>query len=208
MHSPDALGEEMPGVYFGVEVKNIRSDYNWDPLPEFYMSQVQHGLLCSGLHRWIVVAKVGGQKLITREIEPDREFQGRIALASERFWNTHILPQVPPEPDGSDSAKRALERKWDASGGNVEIPLAMVETLRYYEGRLADDTKNVNKARQAIMSVMGSAEVALFEGKKFATWKFGTRKTVDVKRLREEEPKIAEKYEKVADTRTFRLSER
>ena len=63
------------------------------------MAQVQHGLLCSGLDRWIVVALVAGQKLITREIEPDKEFQGRIALkprssGSTTFLKTSLLSRM------------------------------------------------------------------------------------------------------------------
>jgi putative phage-type endonuclease len=205
LHSPDAIGEEYPngGIYFGVEVKNIRSDHNWDPLPPFYMAQVQHGLLCSGLDRWIVVALVGGQKLITREIEPDREMQGRIALEAERFWNAHILPQIPPEPDGSDSAKRALERKWDRSEGSVEIPAGVWSTVDYQARRKKAVAKDYAKAVQMVQSIMGTAETALVDGKKVATWRVGTRKSVDLERLRAEAPEIAKKFEKVDGTRRF-----
>jgi putative phage-type endonuclease len=205
MHSPDALGEEYPdgGVYFGVEVKNIRADHNWDPLPPFYMAQVQHGLLCSGLERWIVVAKVAGQKYITREIEPDREMQGRIAIEAERFWKAHILPQIPPEPDGSDSAKRALERKWDRSEGSVEIPAGIWSTVDYQARRKKAVAKDYAKAVQMVQSIMGTAETALVDGKKVATWRVGTRKSVDLERLRAEAPEIAKKFEKVDGTRRF-----
>lgn len=201
LHSPDALGDG-----FGVEVKNIRSDHNWDPLPEFYMAQVQHGLLCSGLERWIVVALVGGQKLITREIEPNRELQGRIVEAAERFWNAHVLPKVPPEPDGSESAKRALERRWDASEGSYDLEPELWATYKVKKTVLEAAEKDLHKAQQRIQAAMGESEVALVDGRKVATWKVGTRKSVDIKRLRDEEPKLAEKYEKVSSTRIFRPS--
>lgn len=208
LHSPDALllDGDFETPVAGLEIKNIRSDHNWDPIPEFYMAQVQHGLLCSGLDRWIVVALVGGQKLITREIEPDKEMQGRIALASERFWNTHILPQVPPEPDGSESAKRALERRWDTSHGHVDLEEGPVSTLRYYQERADKAEKDLNKAKQMIMAKMGDAEVANFGGKRFATWKVSTRTSIDTKRLRDEDSALAKKYEKTTPTRIFRLS--
>ena len=209
LHSPDALGESLgdPGRnYFGVEVKNIRSDHNWDPLPEFYMAQVQHGMLCSGLDRWIVVALVAGQKLITREIEPDREMQGRIALAAERFWNTHVLPGVPPEPDGSDSAKRALERRWDTSEGKHEVDHGLWTQLQASKRELDEAEKHLHKTQQIIQSQMGDAETLTFEDKKVATWKVSTRTSIDTKRLREEDSALAKKYEKTVPTRIFRLS--
>jgi putative phage-type endonuclease len=211
IHSPDAIGEEYPlgGIYFGIEVKNIRSDHNWSGefgIPEFYYAQVQHGLLCSGFDRWVVIARVGGQKDITREIEPDREYQGRIALAAERFWNTYVLPRVPPEPDGSDSAKRALERKWEASEGKVDIDPGLWEQLAYHQRRLDQAEKAMAKARQMVMAKMGEAEIALVEGKKVATWKVSSRTSIDTKRLRDEDPKLAKKYERTTSTRVFRLS--
>ena len=207
IHSPDALLlDEALRVIGGVEVKNIRSDQAWDPLPEFYMAQVQHGLLCSGLDRWIVIALVGGQKLITREIEPDRELQGRIALAAERFWHTHVLPGVPPDPDGSESAMRALRSRWEVSEDDIAIvPDSDLVSLKHLNDRLHRAEKDYNKACGLIQAKMGPKEHArLADGTKVATWKVSSRKTVETKRLREEMPDIAKKFEKVTPTRVFR----
>lgn len=201
VHSPDALGDG-----FGVEVKNIRSDQHWDPLPEFYMAQVQHGLLCSGLDKWIVVAKVAGQKLITREVEPDIEWHGRIVAAAERFWNAHIVPNVPPEPDGSESAKRALERRWDTSAGRCEVDAELWATYRLKKTVAEAAEKDLHRAQQRIQAAMGDSEIATVDGKKVATWKVSTRSSVDVRRLREEEPKLVEKYQVTKPTRIFRPS--
>lgn len=207
IHSPDGLLHDRDEVLAGVEIKNIRSDYHWDPLPDFYMAQVQHGLLCSGLDRWIVVALVGGQRMITREIEPDREMMGRIALEAEKFWTAHVLPNVPPEPDGSESASEALNRRWGASQDvSVEIPEADWMNLKHQSDRLKRAEKDYAKAQQVIKSKMGDHERAEVNGEKVATWKVSTRTSVDTKRLREELPDVAKKYEKTSPTRIFRPS--
>lgn len=216
LHSPDALLVEpwgphqgwigSPGAIAGIEVKNIRSDQHWDPLPEYYMAQVQHGLLCSGLDRWIVVALVGGQKIITREVEPDIEWHGRIVAAAERFWTAHIVPNVPPEPDGSESANRALERRWDTSAGKCEVDAELWATYRLKKTVAEAAEKDLHRAQQRIQAAMGDSEIATVDGKKVATWKVSTRSSVDVRRLREEEPKLAEKYQVTKPTRIFRPS--
>lgn len=208
LHSPDAVVYPPTDDPYGIEVKNIRSDQHWDPLPEFYYAQVQHGLLCSGLDRWIVVALVGGQKLITREIEPDKEMQGRIALSAERFWNTHVLPKVPPDPDGSESAQNALRRRWEVSEDDIAIvPDSDYQSLKHLSERVERAKKDYAKACGLIQAKMGPKEHARLEdGTKVATWKTGTRKSIDTKRLRDEEPKLAEKFEKVTPTRVFRPS--
>jgi len=207
LHSPDALLldgiDSLPCA--GIEIKNIRSDQHWDPLPPFYMAQVQHGLLCSGLERWIVVALVGGQKLITREIEPDKELQGRIIVEGEWFWTSHVLANVPPEPDGSESASDALNRRWDASHGNVEVDPSLFIQLRAADREVKAAERHYAKIQQVIKSKMGDSEVALTpDGERVATWKVSTRTSVDTKRLKEEEPKIAEKFSRTTPTRIFR----
>ena len=208
IHSPDAILSDWQTAHTGVEIKNIRSDANWDPLPEFYMAQVQHGLLCSGLDRWIVVALVGGQKLITREIEPDKEIQGRIALEAEKFWTSHVLANVPPEPDGSETDSNVLNRRWGASQDEIALlPDYCLQDLKTARRQLDASEKKMRKVEQTIKFRMGSKEHAVTEsGEKLATWKVGTRTGVDVKRLREVSPEVAKKFEKTSPTRIFRPS--
>lgn len=215
-HSPDALlwddihRDRKPEA--GLEVKNIGSDKNWDDpayggLPPRYYAQVQHGLLCSGLARWEVAALVRGQKLITRTVFPDKEMMGLIALEGEKFWREHVQAGFPPDPDGSESAGKALRERWsDSVGVSVEIPDELVDDLhnarrKAEEWKLAADT-----AAQRIQLEMGDAELAVASGdRKVATWKVGTRKAVDTKALRDEMQAVAEKYTKVTPTRTFRV---
>jgi putative phage-type endonuclease len=210
LHSPDALlcSQGPLTAFAGVEIKNIRSDAHWDPLPEFYMAQVQHGLLCSGLDRWIVVALVGGQKLITREIEPDKEMQGRIAFEAEKFWTSHVLANVPPEPDGSETDSNVLNRRWGASQDEIALlPDYCLQDLKTARRQLDASEKKMRKVEQTIKFRMGSKEHAVTEsGEKLATWKVGTRTGVDVKRLREVSPEVAKKFEKTSPTRIFRPS--
>lgn len=209
IHSPDALLYDKSGEYTaGVEVKMGRSETNWSDgqIPEFYYAQVQHGLLCSGLDRWIVIALVAGQKLIVREIEPDEEMMGRIALESERFWVDHVLKNIPPAPDGTESASRALRGHWGTSHDAVaEVTEADFERLKECSKMSKLWTSEYDKAVQIIQAKMEDKEVAKTpEGEKVATWKVGPRKTVDTKRLKDEAPELAKKYEKVSPTRAFR----
>lgn len=205
LHSPDGLAHLPDGSIEGVEVKNIRSDQNWDPVPEAYYAQVQHGLLCSGLDKWNVVALVAGSKLICREILPDSEFMGRIATECERFWADHIVPGIPPAPDGSESAQRALDGAWDPSEGSVEVDpnlLAEYESLDATRQKVEKDQK---KVKQLIQAQMGEYEAATLDGTVVATWKPQVSNRLDITRLRAELPEIADKYTKPSTSRVFRV---
>lgn len=205
LHSPDALLLEDGQVIAGIECKNIGTDHGWDPLPPFYASQVQHGLLCSGLDKWIVLARVGGSRQIVREVYPDLEMQGRIIAEGERFWNDHVLTGIPPDPDGSEADTEALNGRWDTSGGSVEIADYWLRNLRRSVEAKDKADRGLAKVQQRIKVLMGDAEKAVTpDGVKVATWKVGTRSAIDVKRLRDEDPELASKYEKTSPTRVFR----
>jgi putative phage-type endonuclease len=213
LHSPDALVTEWDDhlnpagkALAGIEIKNIGNDHHWDPLPPFYMAQVQHGLLCSGLDKWIVIALVGGSKLITREVSPDLEMQGRIITESERFWNDHVLANIPPDPDGSEVDSRALDGRWEASQSEtIEIADYWLRNLKQAKQTLDNAEKGYAKVCQRIKVLMGDAEKAVtVDGAKVATWKVSTRTAIDTKRLRDEDPEVAKKYEKTSPTRIFR----
>lgn len=207
LHSPDALLVPVGSndAMAGIEVKNTRSDQHWDPLPEVYMAQVQHGMLCSGWDHWTVVALVAGQRLKVVEVDADREFQGRIAVAAERFWKGHVRLNVPPEPDGSESSSRALQSRWEPSPGEIAaVPGLLWDQFKHNDLMFTEFKAARDKALQAIQAEMGEAEYATVDGEQVATWKRQTRKSVDVTRLRKESPDIAKKFEKVTSSRVFR----
>jgi putative phage-type endonuclease len=206
LHSPDSLVFERDGEdpVEGLEIKTIRSDRYWDPIPPYYMAQVQHGLLCSGLDKWNVCALVSGQRLIFREVYPDKEMMGTIALRAEQFWNDHVMKGIPPEPDGSDSAGKALQRQWGSSAGTVDIDPELWEAWADMDVRVAQDTRELKRIQQKIQLQMGDHEVAYANGERVIDWKVSTRRSVDVKRLRAEAPDTAEKFMRTDTTRMFR----
>ena len=204
-HSPDGLIVEDGVPVAGLEVKVVRSDREWDPLPPVYMAQVQHGMLCSGLDTWHVVAMVSGQRIITRIIEADREMQGAIARRSERFWTEHVKLGIPPDADGSESASRALQAHFaDTESERAIVTTDLWET--YLEACEHAEVAAAEKkmAQQAIQQVMGHAEIATVDGTEVATWRTSTRTTVDAKELRHQFPSIADKVTKTSTTRVFR----
>ena len=206
LHSPDAMLVDDDGMALaGIEIKNTRSDTNWDPLPPMYMAQVQHGLLCTGLEHWTVVALVAGQRLKVVEVDADKEFQGRILVAAERFWRDHVQKNVPPAPDGSESSSRALQSRWEPSQGeSAEVPGLLWDQFKHCSLMFDEWKASREVALQRIQAAMGEAEIAMVDGTQVATWKLQTRKSVDVTRLRQEDPELAKKFEKVSSSRVFR----
>ena len=207
--SPDAIQTDSDGIpERWVEIKNVRTDRDWKNevgMPERVYAQVQHGMLCSGLSDAVVVALVGGSKLIEREVSADPIYQHAMILKAEAFWSSHVRTNVPPAPDGSESSARALQRASDAPQGSVEVPYDLLMEYRAAAESLSTCKDEVERLKQLIEAEMVDAEEGTVDGVPVCTWKVSTRNTIDTTRLRKENPEIAAKYNKTTTTRIFRL---
>jgi len=58
--------------------------------------------------RWDVAVLIGGQAYRVYEVPRNHELEERILSAARSFWRHNVEGGSPPEPDGSDSAKRVL----------------------------------------------------------------------------------------------------
>jgi putative phage-type endonuclease len=50
-------------------------------------------------------------------VERDAELEDSLLDEIERFWKRHVIARVPPPPDGSDSFKRYLQRRFSKTTG-------------------------------------------------------------------------------------------
>lgn len=103
----------------GVEIKNVSPQIGWqwgkdgDPagVPEYYLPQAHHYMLITDAPWWIVSAYFGGADLRTYRIERDPEWDDILIDAGVGFWERHVLPGIPPEPDYYHRSTIPLLRK-------------------------------------------------------------------------------------------------
>lgn len=167
-----------------LEIKTVAGfkSKDWQPgekndlgIPEHFQLQVQHQLAVTGLqHAWIAVL-FGGQRMEIRELERDEELIDSLVGLEEAFWTKHVLADVPPGGDGLEGTTEDLRRAFaDAGGPAVDLP-AEVETL-IAEREIGKAEQEAGEARaaiasQALMAMLGSAEVGMLGGQPRVTWK-------------------------------------
>lgn len=82
-----ALNQQFgPGV---LEIKNtsIFGTTAWNQeIPDYYIPQVQHQLLCTGKKWGAIVACLGGSNLMGHIYTADEEFQASIVKSADSFW--------------------------------------------------------------------------------------------------------------------------
>jgi putative phage-type endonuclease len=113
--TPDGLqleGPNMPAFAVGpglVEVKTTGSGPAWhEEIPAYVQVQVQHQLLVTGaLWNTLAWLPFPERELQWYDVAPHREFQAMLGAKCDEFW-LRVLERRPPDPDGSDSARRAI----------------------------------------------------------------------------------------------------
>jgi len=80
--------------------------------PAVTTAQIQWQMEVTGIRTGYIVAALSGQPdLRVYPVEYDLDFVGGLLDIGETFWRRHVLTGVPPDVDGSASARRFLERR-------------------------------------------------------------------------------------------------
>jgi predicted phage-related endonuclease len=153
-----------------VEVKTagdrMKGDWGeeWsDDIPQAYLTQVQHYLGVTGLDFCHVAVLFGGHEFRIYEVKRNEDF---IKLLFEReinFWNDRVVPQIPPSPDGSESAKKMLDEMYPAdTGATVEADGEIKDWAAEFDRqrkikKVAEEKQD--DARNHIVAFMGEAAV-------------------------------------------------
>lgn len=208
---PDALAE--------AKTAGQRMWHAWDDgIPLAYACQVQHYMAVRNVNLAWVGVLIGepcpaldelvdpkvlfdvlvatGHEFRVYPIERDDLFIDALIAAEERFWFDHVVAGRPPEPDGSESTRRAIEARWKPEPGQVvELDASWAERLAaYHAARRAADAARTEADRLAnlVRDAMGTASRAELTGRLVARRTLGHRRSVDKERLNQDHPEIAE----------------
>jgi len=156
----------------------------------------------------------GRPQFRTYEYSPTGDDIEIVTAKVRAFWFDHVLTGVPPAVDDSDATTRALGEAYpgdvalDALEADRELLVAW-ERIHANEQRIKDCAKVVDEAKNQVRAALGE-HTALTHGTDdkgrpvvLATWKPGTRTSIDTTLLRNNEPAIAAKYSRAVDTRTL-----
>lgn len=140
--------------------------YQWNGganVPAWYLVQVQHYLALTGLHRAYVVVLVEGRRLEWFPIDRDDKAIARLTELGRSFWLEHVIPQIPPPPDGRSSTRDALDDLYAAQAETVacRLPAEAEELVEAYTyAGLEERAASARKAEAAnrLIALLGEAE--------------------------------------------------
>src|SRR5690606_5875786 len=103
----EVVGE--PGL---LEIKTtsayLRDQWGEAKAPDKYVLQCQHQMAVTG-RDWVDLAVlIGGQQFLIARVHRDEDLIRTLIDIERRFWEEHVVPQVPPLPSGHEADMRIL----------------------------------------------------------------------------------------------------
>lgn len=181
-----------------------------DEAPEAYILQCQWYMGITGADKWYLACLIGGNHYVCKEIPRNESDIEALREAAKNFWENHVLADVPPETDGTDSTSETLDTIFKegqpmamALPSMAQIWIDRLDSL-YTTEKLVKEQKT--EAQNALKAMLGDCEVGAFNDRQISWKAIKGRETVDVKRLKAEMPQVYEQYKKIgAGSRVFKL---
>lgn len=198
-----------------LEVKTTRFADDWTlnddgsvHVPLAYGVQGQHYLAVLGLEKVHYACLIGGQELRIAEVLRNEALIEDLIVIEAEFWRK-VMDNEPPDPDGSESTRKALQARWQPEAGKtIELPgthdwgaiFALRAQKKAEAGVLEEELGAIDAT---VMAAMGDAEVATIGGKVAATWKASTTNRIDTKAFKEAHPDLAAEFTTQSTSRRF-----
>ena len=208
------VDREIVGENAGLECKTTsamsRSDFENGVIPSYYYVQCVHYMNVMGYDKMYLAVLVMGRAFYWFEINRDEEECKSLLQAEKKFWEECIVPDVRPEPDGSDCALRTLNALPRSDTDEVQMMFDYEDKIKQFE-ELSSKIKELEKTRderkQEIIAGLGELQLGM-SGNYEISYCNQTRVSVATKELKEQYPEIYNKLAKPSTSRVFRLKKR
>ena len=200
------------GQKAGLECKTV-SPFSADKwadgkIPAHYLAQVDHYLAVSGFDCWYVAALIFGRELVIHKIVTDKQVLFDLIDKEERFWTNHVVPQIPPAPNGCDCDTQQINQLYEVDDRDKTADLSALHGLLDKRQELSTRIEQMEQEKTAIEQQvklkMQDAAYGTAPGYK-VSWVSSESKRVDSQRLRKEQPDIFNQYSKNVSSRRFTI---
>lgn len=129
-----------------------------DGVPEVYLCQAAYEMAVTS-RPWADVVSLIDDDLKIYRVERDRALEDALVSAAVDFWEQHVMPRVPPPPDGSESYDGYLRRRFTQPRGEVVDAPPLLDELAQ-KMRAAKEAADVadreyKRARQDLEAALG-----------------------------------------------------
>lgn len=206
------IDREVIGENAGLECKTTsvfnRAELENGEIPLTYYVQCQHYMAVMGFDAMYLAVLVLNRGFYHFRIERDESEISVLIGAEQDFWLKHIVPRIPPEPDGSEATLSALKQKYPEELDGMILPLsgqscADLAALADLEDAARAIRQAQGEAKARIMAELGDCAFGEAAGWT-CSWKSQTRTTIDAKTLKRDFPQAYQACARTTTARVFR----
>ncbi len=146
-----------------------------DEVPNEVAIQCHASMEVTGFKRWDAAVLIGGNDWSSYVLEYDKVIAESMVEVAHDFWHEHVLKDICPELDGSESSANYVASKWQKHGELIvpadEKTASTAEQLREVRALIKEYGESEERYKNLIKDAIGEAAgVELPDGKKI-TWK-------------------------------------
>ena len=172
-------------------------------IPLSYQIQCYHYMTVCNADAWYIAVLIYGRDFKYYRLERDESMLADLVRIEQDFWENHVQKRILPEPDGSKLADSVIAEYYKNSVAEI-LPLKGFDDKLRRRQELKEDMEQMErekkKIEQELKLYLGEAELA--ENERYrVSWKSVSSNRVDESRLKEEQPEIYARYQKVIQSR-------
>ena len=180
-------------------------------IPPAYICQMQHYMAVLGYEKAYIAVLIGGQRFVWKELERDDEFIELMIQAEKDFWENHVLKEIPPEIDGTNSASELLKKMYPQDNGETimlesDEAEMLIEAIESIKSEIKDKNTLLKEYENKLKLMIGDAAVGVTPRYE-VNLKTYERNSIDTRKLKKELPDIAEKYTKTSTYRQLKIKQ-
>jgi putative phage-type endonuclease len=180
-------------------------------VPTSYYLQLQHYLFVTGCRFGTFGVLFGGNEFHAFDVERDEDTIAQVLELESDFWQ-RVKDGNPPDFAFGEAGAALVKRMYAQAKAGTEHLFEGVEAeakirrLLQLKSIIKDREQQVEDLETWIKLQMGEAEFGLLPSVAKFSWKNGTRKSLDMDRLKQEHAELLVAYQQEKATRTFRIT--
>lgn len=176
-----------------------------DEVPIEYIAQVQWYMWIYNLQEAYIAALIGGNQYRQYHITRDDELIAMLAEKAQAFWQNHVIPRIPPQPqNGEDAQKLYQHDNGDAAQADSDTLTAYAE-LKELKAQEKELKAQIAAKEDLLKIKIGSYSAMQTNGNTLFTWKAQSSSRFDSKAFQAAHPDLYRQYTKQSETRVLRL---
>lgn len=176
-----------------------------DEVPIEYIAQVQWYMWIYNLQEAYIAALIGGNQYRQYHITRDDELIAMLAEKAQAFWQNHVIPRIPPEPqDGADAQKLYPRDNGDTAEADSDTLTAYAE-LRELKAQEKELKAQIAAKEDLLKIKIGNYSAMQANGNTLFTWKAQSSSRFDSSAFKNAHPDLYRQYTKTSETRVLRL---